>query len=88
MGEVAIVYKIMPDGPEVDLDNLQKSIKETIPDYARLNKIEIKPVAFGLKALEVQIILDDKKGGAEDIERSLGEIDNVQSIEAIHVGLL
>ncbi len=78
----------MPDGPEVDLENLQKSINETIPDYARLNKIEIKPVAFGLKALEVQIILDDKKGGAEDIERSLGEIDNVQSVEAIHVGLL
>jgi elongation factor 1-beta len=88
MGEVAIVYKIMPDGPEVDLENLQKTINNTIPDYARLNKIEIKPVAFGLKSLEVQIILDDRKGGAEDIEKSLGEIESVQSIEAIHIGLL
>ena len=78
----------MPDGPEIDLEVLKKTISDTIPTNAKLNKIEEKPVAFGLKALEVQIILDDRKGGAEEIEKFLTEIKNVQSVETIHIGLL
>lgn len=88
MGEVAVIYKIMPDGPEIDLEALKKTISDTIPSKARLNKIEEKPIAFGLKALEVQIILDDREGGAEEIEKFLNEIKNVQSVETIHIGLL
>ena len=67
----------MPDGPEIDLEALKKTISDTIPTKAKLNKIEEKPIAFGLKALEVQIILNDREGGAEEIEKSLNEIKNV-----------
>ena len=88
MGEVAIIYKVMPDGPEVDLETLKQNITKKLPEKARLNKIEEKPVAFGLKSLEVQIILNDREGGAEEIEKSLGQIESVQSIETIHMGLL
>jgi elongation factor 1-beta len=88
VGEVAIVYKVMPDGPEIDLENLKKNIEQIIPSNARLNKIEEKPVAFGLKALHVQIILNDREGGADEIEQALGNLEFVQSVEAIQVGLL
>ena len=88
MGEVAIIFKVMPEGPDKDLEKIKKNIADIIPDNAKLNKIEEKPVAFGLKALEVQIILNDREGGAEDIEQSLSKIEDVQSVETIHVGLL
>jgi elongation factor 1-beta len=88
MGEVAIVYQVMPEGPEIDLENLKKNIEKIVPDNARLNKIEEKPVAFGLKALHVQIILNDREGGADEIEQALGNLEFVQSVEAIQVGLL
>ena len=88
MGEVAIIYRVMPDGPETDLENLKQNIANIIPEHAKLNKIDEKPVAFGLKALEVQIILDDRKGGAEELELALNQIENVQRVEAVQVGLL
>ena len=88
MGEVAIVYKVMPDGPETDLEVLKNNIEKIIPTSAKLNKIEEKPVAFGLKALEVQIILNDREGGAEEIELALNQIENVQSVEVLQLGLL
>jgi elongation factor 1-beta len=88
LGEVAIIYKVMPDGPEIDLNELKENIKKIIPEKAKLNKIEEKPIAFGLKALEVQIILNDREGGAEDLEAALGKIENVQSVETVHIGLL
>ena len=88
MGEVAIIYKIMPDGTEVDIADLKSRIEDIVRDPIRLNKIEERPIAFGLKALEVQVIMDDKQGGAETLEQSLNEITGVQSVEVIHVGLL
>jgi elongation factor 1-beta len=88
LGEVGIIYKVMPDGPDIDLEVLKKKISEAIPENAKLNKIEEKPIAFGLKALEVQIILDDREGGAEKVEHALNQIENVQSVEVIHLGLL
>ncbi len=88
MGEVGIIYKVMPDGPEIDLEVLKKNISDVIPQNAKLNKIEEKPVAFGLKALEVQIIINDREGGAEEIEQALNKIENVQSVEVLQLGLL
>jgi elongation factor 1-beta len=88
MGEVAIVYKVTPEGTEVDLNAMQDKIKETLPEQARLNKIEEKPLAFGLKFLEVQIILDDKKGGSDDIESWLAELEGVQNVDVVQMGLL
>ena len=88
LGEVAIIYKVMPEGPETDLEELKKNISNAVPDSAKLNKIEEKPVAFGLKSLEVQIIINDREGGAEELEKKLNEIINVQSVEVIQLGLL
>lgn len=88
MGEVAIVYKVTPEGTEVDMDALQASITDSIPDYAKLNKIESKPLAFGLMFLEVQIILDDKQGGSDDIESWLAGLEGVQNVDVIQMGLL
>ena len=88
MGEVAVVYQVMPESPEIDLENLKKEIEKSIPERARLNNIIEKPIAFGLKALEVQIVLNDREGGADEIEEQLGKIDHVQSVETIQVGLL
>ena len=78
----------MPDGPETDLEALKNKISSAIPEKAKLNKIEEKPVAFGLKSLEVQIILNDREGGAEEIELELNKLENIQSVETIHVGLI
>ena len=65
-----------------------EDIKAVIKPPAKVGSIQIKPIAFGLKALEVQIILNDREGGAEELEAALGQINNVQSVETIHIGLL
>jgi len=88
MGEVGIIYKIMPSDTDVDLNDLKERISGSVKSPAKVNQIEEKPVAFGLKALEVQIIMDDKSGGAEELEKNLGELEGVQSVEVIHIGLL
>ena len=88
MGDVGIVYKLMPTGIEVDLDKVKERISGSLPEGARLNLMEERPIAFGLKALEVQIILDDRKGGAEEMEHFLTGIEGVGSVEVVSQTLL
>ena len=88
MGEVGLQYRILPEGLEIDLDVLLASIKKALPAGASLRASEQKPVAYGLKALHVLIVMDDKKGGSEVVEEALAKVPGVQSAEMIEIGLL
>ncbi len=88
MGEVGLQYRILPEGLEIDLDALLVDIKKSLPEGANLRASEQKPVAFGLKALHVLIVMDDKKGGSEVVEEALAKVPGVQSVEMIEIGLL
>ncbi len=91
MGTAAIKYRVMPEGVEVDLDQLQASIKATVADAgAELHGIDVKPFAFGLKALETTVMIPDKVGGGipDAVEAALAELEGVQSVEVIEMGLI
>ena len=60
MGEVIMKIKVMPEDASMDVDELKKSVIDAIPNYAKLNKIEIVPIAFGLKALMLYITMPDQ----------------------------
>ena len=88
MGEVALQYRVLPNNLEVDLDALLESIVKALPEGAKLRTSEKKPVAFGLQALHVLIVIEDKEGGAEQIESAMAGVPGVQSVEIIQMGLL
>ena len=88
MGEVALQYRVLPDGLEVDLDTLHESLKNALPEGAQIKASEKKPVAFGLHALHILVVMDDKKGGADAVESALSGVQGVQSVEMLEMGLL
>jgi elongation factor 1-beta len=88
LGEVALQYRILPDGLEIDLDALHESLKGALPEGATIKASEKKPVAFGLQALHILVVMDDKKGGADAVESALSGVQGVQSVEMIEMGLL
>jgi elongation factor 1-beta len=88
VGEVGLQYRILPEGLEVDLTKLEGDIKKALPDGARLRAAEQRPLAFGLKALHVLIVMDDKKGGADQVEDAISKVPGVQSVEIVEMGLL
>ena len=88
MGEVMMIFKLMPTGVEVDLEKMKENVKKALPAEVDLNKIDEKPIAFGLVALEVSVILDDKSGGGDEVERVLSEVEDVNSVDLVDMGLL
>jgi elongation factor 1-beta len=83
MGEVAVQLKIMPNGPDVDLKGLSNRITSQVAVYGRMYSCEVQPIAFGLKALILTVIVGDKEGGTEAVEASIAEIDEVESVQVV-----
>jgi elongation factor 1-beta len=88
VGEVGLQYRILPEGLDVDLKKMRDEIGKALPEGAVLKASEERPVAYGLKALHVLIVLDDKKGGAELVETRISGVPGVQSVEIVEMGLL
>ena len=88
MGDVAAKVKVMPDGPEVDLDLLQDELEAVLPQGARIRGFERDDVAFGLVALLPTVIVPDDAGGTEAVEEAFAEVDDVESVSVENVGRL
>jgi translation elongation factor aEF-1 beta len=71
----------MPESPEIDL----AGIKEKIAALGAKEIVE-KPIAFGLRSLEVLFIVDDKSGPA--IEDQLRSLSGIASVETLSVTLV
>ncbi len=86
MGRVAVTYRIMPEGTEVDVAGLESSVRTTLGGAVR--DVAVRPVAFGLKALEATVVMDDAGGQAERTEERLRGIAGVGEVETLDVTLL
>jgi len=76
----------MPDVVGVDLEKIQARVRDAVRD--RLKKLEVRPIAFGLKAVEAIVVVDDAAGELERIESLLSRIPGVGGVETTEVTLL
>ena len=79
MGDVAVILRVMPEDTEVDLAKLEQQIREKVKVFA----VEREPIAFGLEALRLVTVVEDKEGGTEPIEREISSIPGVDSVEVV-----
>ncbi|WP_254862905.1 elongation factor 1-beta [Halovivax gelatinilyticus] len=86
MGKVAAKIKVMPNSPEIDLDELQDRLESSLPEGAKINGVEREDVAFGLVALFPTVIVPDGSGGTEAVEESFTDVDGVESVGVENVG--
>lgn len=86
MAQVVITLQIMPEDPEVDLSKIESEAKKAIAESGgEVGKVELLPVAFGLKALRLIFVADEKKGGTEQLEEKIANIPGVMSVEVTDV---
>jgi translation elongation factor aEF-1 beta len=77
MADVIIGFKVMPKSIDVNLDVLEAEIKKAINP----NRMHREPIAFGLVALHVTLLIKDESGTLENVEKKLRAIENVGEVE-------
>ncbi len=83
MGTAIATLKIMPESPEANLKHIETEALKLITAFSdeRQKKVDIQPVAFGLKSLSITFLMDEKLGGTEALEAQIADIPEVQSVE-------
>ena len=86
MGFVVITYKIFPSDIIEDFDPLKKRIENNLPEFATVHGYGEEPVAFGLKALLIQIKFpEDKTGVLDEFEKKIETIEGISQIQTLMV---
>lgn len=84
MGDVAIILKIMPESPEVDLEALKVEIKAAVD----VHDIAEEPIGFGLSALKIAVVVPDQEGVADAVQDKILAINGVEHADIIGQTLL
>jgi len=89
MGKIVIAYKIFPSESGIDLELLKEKIKKQLSDIASVQRFAEEPIAFGLSALIVNMILpEDKEGILDETEKRLTDMEEVSQIQTLGVNRL
>jgi translation elongation factor EF-1beta len=88
MGHVVVKYKVTIDQPENGTPDYD-GIAGQIDGFAEVQAVEVKPLAFGMMFIEVQVVLGEGEGIVDGFEDRVRGIDPlVGQIEALEMGRL
>ncbi len=85
---VVATLRILPEGVDVDLGKIEKSIAGLQGAAMKLNSAEKKPIAFGLEALEATLLLNDAQGGIEELQERIMQLPGVSQVDVIDLSRL
>lgn len=88
MGAVIGLIRVMPAEVISDekINKMIEDIKIIIKPPAKVGRIDIKDVAFGLKGLDVTVEVPDDSGGLDPVVDEIIKVENVDSAEVTDVG--
>jgi len=83
MADVVVTLDIMPDSPDIDLKKIETDALAKIKEFTGMDnhKVEINPVAFGLKMVRILFVMQESKGTTDSLEADIATIEGVTSVE-------
>ena len=86
MGSVIITYKVFPTDVIINFDDLKKKIEANMPEFASVEGYGEEPIAYGLKALLVQVKFpEDKTGLLDEFEKKLETMEGISQVQNLMV---
>ena len=77
MGDVILVLKILPSGPD-KLEHVRQELQKLKP-----MRLEEEPIGFGLSAIKLTSMIPDEGGSQDELEEKIRSIDGVSEIEVL-----
>lgn len=86
MADVVITFKIMPESPDENLDELKDKAEHLIKEFGgEVGKVEKEPIGFGLVALIMIFVMNENLGSTEELEDKIKEIKGIAGVEVTDV---
>jgi elongation factor 1-beta len=80
--EVALVYRVLPESAEVDVEKLKTAVINKLAPKYRVDKVEVEEIGFGIKALRFFIRMpESEEYSSDEVEELLRSVEGVGSFE-------
>jgi elongation factor 1-beta len=77
--------RIMPADAESNLEGVVQSIKTSMPEGMEMKGHAMEPIAFGIRAIVGDFLLEDAEGQMDRLESSIKNINGVGEIEVLNI---
>ncbi len=85
MAQLVARIRIMPADAESNLDAVVQAMKTSMPQGMEMKGHAVEPIAFGLKAIVGDFLLEDAEGQMDKLEDSIKNIVGVGQIEVMNI---
>jgi elongation factor 1-beta len=85
MARLVVRIRILPAEAESNLENVVESIKKSTPQGMEMKSSLMEPIAFGLKAIIGDFLLDDAEGQMDKLEEAIKSVEGVGEIEVTNI---
>jgi elongation factor 1-beta len=85
MARLVARIRILPAEAESNLDSVVQSIKSSIPQGLEMKGHALEPIAFGLKAIVGDFLLEDAEGQMDKLEDMIKNVEGVGEIEVMNI---
>jgi len=85
MGRVMATIRVFPSSMEEDLNLLAEYINAKLPSEARLYMYRREPIAFGIEALIMDILVPEETMGEvlDRVEEAIRSVEGVSEVEVV-----
>ncbi|MCW1296257.1 MAG: elongation factor 1-beta [Candidatus Parvarchaeota archaeon] len=80
MAQVAVTLKILPENPNIKLEEIGEATRQILNKHGKIANIRIQPIAYGINAIVFTFIMDESKGGTEKIEEEIRKIKGISDV--------
>ena len=88
MGQVAITYKVMGKDGDTDIEAVANDIRSISDEIFDVQAVNLKPLAFGLRFIQLHVVMEDGEGLVDQFETLVRGIGDVGEVEVLEMGLL
>ncbi|MEM3396474.1 MAG: elongation factor 1-beta [Thermoplasmata archaeon] len=88
MGNVSVIYRVLPQDVEVNIEKIMEEVKNVMPKDVTLRGMQVKDVAFGLREVLVAVVMKDEGGKSDEVEKLLSSIPGVGSVDVLDLTLV
>ncbi len=86
---MVLQYLIKTPQPGADAEAMVEEIKKNLPEgYQMMEKYEIKPLYFGIKAAEIQFLVEEGDGKQDTLENFLNDLEAAGEFELTFISRL
>ena len=73
---------------DTDIEAVADNIRSISDDFFDVQAVNLKPLAFGLRFIQLHVVMDDGEGLVDQFETLVRGIGDVGEVEVLEMGLL